>query len=137
MKIKQIMNIPANFFFKTLVDPVIYDLKRYKGRDYQVSELQGLSYIRKTADNQDNKITIIKVVPNQKYSFMSQVGGLRTAISYQLKTIDPKHFELTYSETTASTSVFERTKHRIKQVVADTLKKQSLRKVWTQIEQSY
>lgn len=137
MQLKQILNIPSAFFYKMLIDPVLYDLERYQGHKVGLNQLQGLSYARKTSGNTDETITITKVVLDRSYHFTSQVGATKTAISYDLKPLNDQSFELTYSEKVATNHFWDLAKEKMKQTLSDSLRKRILKQQWNQIEQSY
>ena len=137
MELKQILKIPATFFYKMLIDPVLYDVQRYKGQQVTLDQLQDMQYVRKTANNSDNLITITKIVPNRSYHYTSEIDAVKTCISYDLKPLDEDSFELIYSEEIATTGLWDQTKTKLKETFMDKLHKRNLRLVWNQIEESY
>lgn len=137
MELKQILKIPATFFYKMLVDPVLYDVQRYKGHPVTLDQLQDTQYVRKMSNNDDNLITITKIVPNRSYHYTSEVDTTKTCISYDLKPLNDGSFELTYSEEIATTGLWDQTKTKLKETLMDNLHKRNLRRVWNQIEESY
>lgn len=137
MEIQRIFKIPTTFFYKMLVDPVLYDVQRYRNQQVSLEELQGMQYVRKTSGNSDNVITITKVVPDRSYHFISEVDSVKTAVHYDLKALDPESFQLTYSENIMTNGFFGQVKEKIKETLMDNLHKRNLRRVWHQIEESY
>ncbi|MFD1672977.1 DUF3284 domain-containing protein [Agrilactobacillus yilanensis] len=137
MELKQVLNIPTTFFYKMLIDPVLYDVQRYKGQSVRLDQLQGLQYIRKMSNNEDNIVTITKVVPDRSYHFTSEVEAVKTAVSYDLKPLNDQSFELTYSENIVTSGLFDRAKEKLKETFLDNMHKRNLRRIWNQIEESY
>ncbi|GAF40386.1 hypothetical protein FC83_GL000728 [Agrilactobacillus composti DSM 18527 = JCM 14202] len=137
MELKQVLKIPATFFYSMIINPVLYDASRYTGHRVRVDQLQGMQYTRKTSENNDDKITITKVIPNRNYTYTSEIGSAKTAVSYVLKPIDAESFQLIYSEKTAATSLWDRSKEKVRQFMSDNLRKRNLRRIWNQIEESY
>ncbi|WP_125607052.1 DUF3284 domain-containing protein [Lapidilactobacillus bayanensis] len=138
MKIKQKLNIPANFFYHKVVDSVLYDIRTQTGETLSEAQLEGYSYIKQFTKSTSARITVTKLVPDESYHYTTHSNQSDFDVKYDIKQLCEKEIEVTYQEEVASKGGFMRQMNDV--LVGSILgyvRRRNFKKMLLQIEASY
>lgn len=138
MKIKQKLNIPANFFYRKVVDSVLYDIRTQTGETIPEDQLEGYSYVKQFTKTTSARITVTKLVPDQAYYYTTHSNQSDYDVKYDIKSLGEKKTEVTYEEVVNSKGGFIR---QMNDLLVGTIlgfvRRRNFKKMLLQIEQSY
>ncbi|KRM80000.1 hypothetical protein FC84_GL000703 [Lapidilactobacillus dextrinicus DSM 20335] len=138
MKIQQKLNIPTNFFYRKIVDSVLYDIRTQTGDTISEEQLEGYSYIKQFTKTTSARITITKLVPNEAYYYTTHSNQSDFDVKYEMKSLGNHQTEVIYQENTQSQGGFIRQMNDV--LVGSILgfvRRRNFKKMLLQIEQSY
>lgn len=138
MKIKQKLNIPANFFYRKVVDSVLYDIRTQTGDTISEDQLEGYSYVKQFTKSTSARIKITKLIPDVAYYYTTHSNQSDFDVKYDIETLGEKEIEVTYQENVASKGGFMRQMNDV--LVGSILgfvRRRNFKKMLLQIEESY
>ena len=137
MEITKKLNIPAEFFYRKVVDSVIYDVQDSTGKTLKEGQLKNFEYIKKYQNGDSARITITEVKPNEAYAFETSTQRNEFIAAYTIRAIDEKQCEVKYHETMSSKGTVQMINDIIVRVLLGFMKKRQFKKMLEMIEQSY
>ena len=137
MEITKKLNIPAEFFYRKIVDSVLYDVQDATGKTLKENQLKNFEYIKKYQNGDSARITITEVKPNEAYAFETATQRNDFSAGYTIYAINEQQCEVKYRETMSSKGTVQMLNDMIVRVLLGFMKKRQFKKMLEMIEQSY
>ncbi len=138
MKIQQKLNIPANFFYRKVVDSVLYDIRTQTGNTISEDQLEGYSYLKQFTKTTSARITVTKLIPDRAYYYTTHSNQSNFEVKYDIEKLSDKEIKVTYEENVESKGGFLRQMNDV--LVGSILgfvRRRNFKKMLLQIEASY
>lgn len=137
MEIVKRLNVPATFLYEKVIDSVLFDIRKQTGKSLTKKQLNNFEYVKEFSKNSKAKIKIEKHVENQSYHFRTSTTRNDYLVQYEIKPIDDKTCELTYTEKMESFGFLQKMNDAVLGIVLGFFKKRQFKKMLDMIEQSY
>lgn len=134
MKITKQLNLSAETFYQKIIDSVLYDIKEQTGKKLNPQQLQGFSYYKKFAKNQEAQITIKELKKPETYVFETATLRNTFTASYHIKPIDAEHCEVCYLEQMESFGALQKLNDTLFSLLLGFLKKRQFRRMLEMME---
>lgn len=137
MEIVKQMNVPAEFFYKKIIDSVMYDVQEATGQTLKEKQLIGFEYIKKFNEKTSAKIKIEELITDQLYIYRTSTTRNDFTATYQIRPIDEKSCEIQYVEKMDSHGMIQSLNDMVTGVLLSFFKKRQFKQMLAMIEQSY
>lgn len=138
MKIQQKLNIPTNFFYRKIVDSVLYDIRTQTGDTISEDQLEGYSYIKQFTKTTSARITITKLIPNEVYYYTTHSNQSDFDVKYEMKSLNAHQTEVIYQENAKTKGGFIRQMNDMfVGSILGFVRRRNFKKMLLQIEASY
>jgi hypothetical protein len=131
------MNVPAEFFYKKIIDSVMYDVQEATGQTLKEKQLIGFEYIKKFNEKTSAKIKIEELITDQLYIYRTSTTRNDFTATYQIRSIDEKSCEIQYVEKMDSHRMIQSLNDMVTGVLLSFFKKRQFKQMLAMIEQSY
>lgn len=99
MIIQKTVDAPAGYIYQTIIDSVIYDIKRTTGKTVTAAQLNHYEYAKKMGRGNYGRVKITQLEKNRAYAFTTTAGRATYSVSYQLQETEDNQTAITYEET--------------------------------------
>lgn len=138
MKIVKKLNVPADYFYKQVMDSVLFDIRKATGKTPTMTQLNNkYSYVKEFSKTSRARITINKALTNQAYYFETSTTKNKFEVKYDIKAIDDKSCEVTYQETMESFGFMQQMNDMVLSVIVGVFKKRRFKKMLEAMESAY
>jgi len=137
VKIQQVLNIPASFFYHKVIDSVLYDIKAQTGETPTEEQLADYSYVKQFTKTTSARLTITKLVPNEAYYYTTSTNQSEFKVKYDIKALADNKTEVTYQEQVVSEGYMRQMNDMLVGTIMGFMRRKNFKKMLTQIEQSY
>lgn len=137
MEVVKRLNMPANRFFDTIIDSVLFDIRKQTGESLRPKQLNNYEYIKVFSKNSRAKIKIEKFVENESYHFRTSTTKNDFFVQYEIKPIDDQSCEVRYVEKMESYGFLQKLNDMVLGVMVGFLKKRRFVKMLEMIEAEY
>lgn len=137
MEIVKKLQVPADFFYKKVIESVIYEVQDTTGRTLNESQLAGFEYVKKYNDKTSATIKIESAKTNENYAFRTLTTRNDFHVEYQITAIDETSCEVKYTEKMNSNGWIQSMNDMVVGTVLGFLKKRQFKRMLTMIEETY
>ncbi|KRN28327.1 hypothetical protein IV38_GL001325 [Lactobacillus selangorensis] len=137
MKVTKTLDVPADFFYKRVIDSVLFDIRKQTGKTVPVAALKGFKYRKDFGNGNSADIEITQAIQNQSYHYKTVSNRNTYEASYNIFPIDDKSIKVVYSEHVKAANSMQRTNDIIVQMLLGFLRKRNCKKMLSQIAASY
>ncbi|WP_125767555.1 DUF3284 domain-containing protein [Lapidilactobacillus wuchangensis] len=137
MKIEQTLNIPPTYFYRKVIDSVIYDIRSQTKQDINEDQLEGFSYTKQFTKTTAARLTITKLIPNESYHYETASSKSTFKVSYDMKATADNKTDVVYEEKVISNGWMQQMNDLLVGWIMGRLRRRNFKKMLTQIEESY
>lgn len=137
MEIIKKLNIPAPFFYKKMIDSVIFDIRKHTGKSVTKNQLDQFEYVKKFSKSSRAKIKVEKIVENSSYHFRTSTTKNDFKVHYDIIPIDDQSCEIHYQEEMESFGVLQKLNDAALGIILGYFKKRQFKKMLENIEKTY
>ncbi|GEM05383.1 hypothetical protein HMI01_23710 [Halolactibacillus miurensis] len=138
MELTMKINVPAAFFYDTIMRSVLADVKQQTNQELAVKELQGFEYEKTFSKSASATVKIKTLVENECYEYQTISSKNNFTVLYRIKPLDDERVELHYSESMTSRGGYmQKLNDAFVGVIWSFLKKKKFKEMLKQIESTY
>ena len=137
MKIVKKLNVPAEFFYRQVVNSVLFDIRKSNGETIKEHQLKDYSYVKQFSKNSRARITIEQAEKNKRYGFATSTSRNEFHVDYEIKATSENQCEVIYTEEMVSYGFLQKANDRLFGMFLNPMKKKQLIKMLESMEASY
>lgn len=138
MELSMKVNVPAEFFYDTIIRSVLADVKQQTKDELTPQELPGYEYEKVFSKQASAKVKITTLKENECYEYQTISNKNDFTVAYRLQPIDATSFKLIYTEAMASRGGhMQKINDAFVGVVWSWLKKKKFKEMLRGIESTY
>ncbi|MHC5372655.1 DUF3284 domain-containing protein [Enterococcus sp. LJL120] len=137
MEVKRQMKIPADIFYKKIIDSVLYDIHSVTGKIVNEKQLKDFEYVKKFSRNISAKIKIEEAETNSIYRFRTSTTKNDFVTEYTIIPVNDETCQLVYKESMVSYGLFQRLNDLLIGSLMTFFKKRHFKKMLQMMEESY
>ncbi|KAF1303475.1 DUF3284 domain-containing protein [Enterococcus saccharolyticus] len=137
MEIVKKMQVPASFFYKKIIDSVLYDIQDTTGRTLSESQLKNFEYVKQFNEKTRATIKIEDIKLNETYAYRTSTTRNEFVATYTIHPIDDTNCEITYSEQMKSHGTIQALNDMVTGLLLGFFKKKQFKRMLQMIESSY
>ncbi|GEL14036.1 hypothetical protein FC15_GL000199 [Lapidilactobacillus concavus DSM 17758] len=137
MKIQEVLNIPASFFYHKVIDSVLYDIKAQTGETLTEDQLENYSYVKQFTKTTSARLTVTKLVPNEAYYYKTSTTQSEFNVKYDIQALSDHKIKVIYQEDIASQGFMRQMNDMLVGTIMGFVRSRNFKKMLKQIEQSY
>lgn len=137
MEIIEKLNIPAPFFYRKIIDSVLFDIRKHTGKSLTKNQLDQFEYVKNFSKNSRAKIKVEKIVENSSYHFRTSTTKNDFKVQYDIIPIDDQSCEIRYQEKMESFGILQKLNDAVLGIILGYFKKRQFKQMLKNIEKSY
>lgn len=137
MKLTQTLDIPASYFYRKIIDSVLYDIRSQTSETVDEEHLEGYTYLKRFSKTAAARLTITKLVPNRAYHYETKTSKSTFRVSYDFKDVDERKTVLNYEEKVISKGFMQQLNDLLVGTIMGFFRRRNFKKMLQQIEASY
>lgn len=137
MKIVTTLNIPDSYFYRKIIDSVLYDIRSQAKESVDEEHLEGFSYVKQFTKTTAARLTVTKLVPNQAYHYETESNKTSFKVSYDIKALADNKTEVIYEERVSSNGWMRQMNDLMVGWILGWMRRRNFKKMLVQIEESY
>ncbi|MBT2217207.1 DUF3284 domain-containing protein [Virgibacillus dakarensis] len=137
MEIVRKMNVPVEFFYKTIIDSVLSDIHSQTGKKVSEKQLTGFEYVKTFSKNSKATVRIEEVTKNNSYQYRTTSNKNNFLVAYKIRPLTEESCQLHYTEKMESFGYLQKLNDAFIGIVWSPLKKRRFKEMLKQIEASY
>ncbi|BDR56688.1 DUF3284 domain-containing protein [Xylocopilactobacillus apis] len=137
MKLILKIAVPADYFFRRIIESSLYDIEQQTGKKLNPNQLNGYTFKRKNSNGVVSRMTITAYQPNKKYAYHMHTGRNDYDVVYNIESLENETMNLTYEETIKGSSAKVNANNHVSGFLVGWFRKRRFKKMKRQMESDY
>ncbi|MFD1318332.1 DUF3284 domain-containing protein [Loigolactobacillus zhaoyuanensis] len=137
MRIEQLLNVPAAFLYRQIIDAELFEIHAHTGRQLTAAQLEGFTYQKQLDDATRAQVTITKNVLDRSYHYQTVTAYNRYEVKYDMLPVETDKSKIVYEERIIARAWYQRLLDFFSDTLLGGLRRHNFKKMFLQIEKSY